>query len=185
VALTALAAIRTEFPSAEDPGPPFYARLEPGFVIQDGNTVAIPFYRLPSCVPPSFNLLNFFDIPGAFFCGLTVQGFDIWRNGPPPADLGPTHSEMRGLGAVPILFLSSSDLTAAKADGILTIGELMGLPSLRVGEADFYRETLHPEGVAQVPTKTIVALGRLAGGGAFQIHVTTGPGSGHISISLP
>lgn len=184
IAAAAFAAVRTEFPSAKDPGPPYYARLQLGAVIRDGNTVAIPFYRDPACVPPDFNLLNLFDAPRAFSCGLTVEGFDIWKNGPFPIDQAPTHSETRGLGAVPIWFVDRSEFVQARADAIVTIVELAALPSLRVGYAHVYEETLHPDEAAQVPTKNIVALGTLLDGTPFQVHVTTGPGEGQVNISF-
>jgi hypothetical protein len=63
LAALAFAAVLTHYPSEKDPGPPFYARIERGFVIQDGTTAAIPFYRGPACIPPRFNLLNLFDAP--------------------------------------------------------------------------------------------------------------------------
>ena len=137
LAVLAFGAVRTNYPSAQDPGPPFYARIEAGFVIQDGTTAAIPFYRNPTCVRSNFNLLNLFDAPRAFGCALTVEGFDIWQNGPPPVDSTPIQSETRGLGAVPIWFVSWSELAGAMSVHVLTIGELRALPSLRVGSAAF------------------------------------------------
>lgn len=104
LAALAFGAVLTQYPSAQDPGPPFYARIEHGFVIHDDTTAAIAFYRDPSCVPLTFNLLNLFDAPRAFGCPLTVDGFDVWKNGPPPVDQGPIQSETRGLGAVPVWF---------------------------------------------------------------------------------
>lgn len=174
--------VLTHYPSPEDPGPPFYARLERGFVIQDGVTAAIPFYRDPGCIPARFNLLNLFDAPRAFACTLNADGFDLWKNGPPPLDLAPIQSETRGLGAVPVWFVDWSELRAVMSDGVLKITELSALPSLRKGSATFYQETLHPDGGAQVNMKDIVAHGTLENGTRFQLHVAAGPGTVNISI---
>lgn len=184
LAVLAFGAVRTNYPSAQDSGPPFYARIEWGYVIQDGTTAAIPFYRDPTCVPTGFNLPNLFNAPRAFRCALTVEGFDVWQNGPPPVDSAPIQSETRGLGAVPIWFVSWSELATAMSDHELTIGELGALPSLRVGSAAFYQETLHPAGGAQVDMKNIVARGALADGTPFQLHVTAAPGGSNIDISF-
>jgi hypothetical protein len=161
-----------------------YARIEWGFVIQDGITAAIPFYRDPTCVRTTFNLPNLFDAPRAFGCALTVEGFDIWQNGPPPVDTAPFQSETRGLGAVPIWFVNWSELSAAMSDHVLKIEELRALPSLRVGSAAFYQETLHPYGGAQVDVKNIVARGSLSDGSPFQLHVVAGPGGSNVQISF-
>lgn len=143
--VVAEAAVRIEIPE-EGPGIPAYARIEASHVIQDGTWAAIVFYRLPECVPPDFNLLLLFDAPRAFACPLTVRGFEIWKNGPPPqsADAGPIQTESRGLGAVPIWFVKWSELQTAIADGTLTVPELWKIPSLRIGTASFYQEGLRP-----------------------------------------
>jgi hypothetical protein len=166
------AAVRIEIPE-QGPGVPAYARIEAGRVIQDGAWAAIVFYRLPERVPQDFNLLLFFDPPRAFGCALTVRGFEIWKNGPPPlsADLGPIQTESRGLGAVPIWFVMWSELQGAIADGRLTVPELWTIPSLHIGSAGFYREGLRPAGVAQRSSLQIVAHGLLANGTSFQLHV--------------
>ena len=63
----ATAADRVEFPK-DQPVVPVYARFETvnetGFT--NGEWVCIPFYRHPDCVPDDFNLLDFFDRPGAW-----------------------------------------------------------------------------------------------------------------------
>ncbi len=184
LAILAFADVLTHYPTADDPGPPFYARIEAGFVIQDGTTAAIVFYRNPSCVPAGFNLLNLFDAPRASGCALMVEGFDIWKNGPPPAGMAPILSETRGLGAVPVWFFSWSEVRAVMSDHKLTITELKSLPSLRKGSASFYQETLHPYGGAQVDVKNIVAHGLLESGSPFQLRVTAGPGTVNVRISL-
>ena len=173
------AAIRIEVPE-QGPGIPAYARingelfsLRP-WVIQDGTWAAVVFYRLPECVPRDFNLLSFFDIPGAFACPLTVRGFEIWKNGPPPVDFAPIQTELRGLGAVPIWFARWNELQAAIADGTLTVAELWTMPSLRIGSANFFQESLHPvEAPAGRGSLQIVAHGLLSNGTAFQLEVSS------------
>jgi hypothetical protein len=167
------AAVRIEIPE-QGPGVPAYARIEAGRVIQDGVWAAIVFYRLPECVPQDFNLLRFVDLPRSFGCPLTVRGFEIWKNGPPPlsADPGPIQTESRGLGAVPIWFVKWSELPGAIADGTLTVPELWTIPSLQIGSAGFYEEGLSPAGVAQRSSLEIVAHGLLANGKSFQLRVS-------------
>jgi hypothetical protein len=78
-------------------GPPFYTdtgRLADGspYFFHDDEWAAFVFVRLPSCVPPDFNLLDSFDSTPAFpdgpprvlLCDLTVTGHAIWLTGPPP-----------------------------------------------------------------------------------------------------
>lgn len=77
--------IRTTWPSADDPGVPFYARIEPvpPHAPTDGEWAAIVFYRDPGCQPlQGFNLLDFLDPPVAFGCPLTVEGFSLWLGEP-------------------------------------------------------------------------------------------------------
>ncbi len=131
--------------------------------------VAFIFYRSPEQVPVAFNLLDFYDIPAAFGSPLTVEGFAIYKHAD---DLSPLQAEMHGLGAVPIWFVSRNEYNAAKADGFLTIGELQTLPSLIKGSAQFYKETLHPEGPSvRVPLKDIVATGALENGSNFSLKI--------------
>ena len=176
--VAAEAAIRIQVPE-QGPGIPAYARIErisgpTPWVIQDGTWAAIVFYRLPECVPRDFNLLSFFDIPRAFACPLTVRGFEIWKNGLPPIDFAPIQTELRGLGAVPIWFVRWNELQAAIADGTLTVAELWTLPSLRIGSAGFFQESLHPfEAPVGRGSLQIVAHGLLSNGTAFQLHVAS------------
>jgi hypothetical protein len=167
------AQVRTVFPSAEDPGMPFYARVEgphvgPVLAPHTEDWAAIVFYRSPACVPEEFNLLDFFDVPAAFSCPHTVDGFNLWREGPfaPP----PMLAQSRGLGAVPIWFVALDELEAAVADGVLTVQELLSLPSLRMGSASFFREQLRPTGGAQRPGLVMTAHGVMDDGQAFQLH---------------
>jgi hypothetical protein len=157
---------------------PFYARINaiasPAEIYDDGEWVAIAFYRPPSCVRAGFNLLDFFDVPGAFACGPpTTDGFTIWRNGP-QVDPAPIHGSLRGRGAVPVWFVPSATLAAGVADGVLTIGELAAMPSLLRGSASFFHETLHPTQAANHPMLRIVASGTLEDGRRFDfkaIHI--------------
>jgi hypothetical protein len=71
--------IRVTFPSAESPGVPAYARIESGQVYISDGWAVIAFYRDPTCVHPDFDLLNFFDVPAAFGCPLTVEGFALYE----------------------------------------------------------------------------------------------------------
>lgn len=186
--IPAWAQVRTPFPE-EDAGPPFYARVERSSVHTEivphtGEWGAVIFYRLPSCVPPAFNLLDVFDVPGAFFCPLTIEGFEVWRHGPPPADLAPMQARFNGLGAVPVWFASWVELQQAASDDVLTIGELLALPSLQTGNALFFRETLHATGGAIQPKLTMVAIGTLGDGQSFYLHHSGGPGGRQTRISF-
>ncbi len=168
------AQVRTWIPD-EDPGPPFYARVERSSVHTEivphtNEWAAVVFYRSPSCVPTTFNLMDLFDVPRAFSCDLTIDGFEIWKNGPPPIDMAPMQARLDGLGAVPVWFVSWPELQAAVADDYLTIMELESLSSLRKGTATFFRETLHPTGGAQNPKLMINAHGILEDGQTFQLH---------------
>jgi hypothetical protein len=153
-------------------GVPAYARIErlPNgevLVHNDGTWAAITFYRDPECVPADFNLLDFFDAPRAFECTLTVEGFEIWRNGPWAGDTSPIQTVSYGLGAVPIWFVELSELQTAINDGVLTVSELGGLSSLKKGSAVFFKETLHPFQSAKQTKTQIVAQGILDAGGSF------------------
>src|SRR5829696_5722448 len=162
IAITTFAAVRTTFPP---PNAPFYAELGPGpNAIHDGTWAAIPFYTQPSCVPSDFNLLNFFDIPRAFGCPLTVEGFSVWKNGPPPVDAAPIQNILRGTGAVHIWFVRWTELQAGMADGVLTMPELSAMPSLRKGIATVYHETLHPQQAPKRHLDVISAQGNLTDG---------------------
>ena len=165
--------VRTEIPT-EDPGPPFYARFERDAVHTDivphtDEWAAVVFYRSPACIPANFNLLDLFDVPGAFFCDLTIDGFEIWRNGPPPIDPAPMMAVLRGMGAVPIWFVSWEELQVAIADDVLTMPELEAIPSLIKGSATDFHETLHPTGGAVNPKILINASGTLADGRRFRL----------------
>jgi hypothetical protein len=164
-----------QFSPALGGGVPAYARIEvvDGRVLvhNDGKWAAISFYRQPACVPADFNLLAFFDAPRAFGCELTVEGFEIWRNGPWAGDASPIQVASYGLGAVPVWFVRTHELEAALDDGWLTMAELEGCASLRKGLASSFKETLHPLGGAKQTKTQIVARGALEDGGTFLFQV--------------
>jgi len=150
------------------PGPPIYWRPMPeilgGTVPGDQEWVAQIFYRPPECAG-DFNLLNFFDIPNAWFCPLLMEGFGVF-----PDPFGtPRQSVLRG-NAVPIWFVSKQDYESAIADGDLTVAELTDLPSIEFGMADFYLEVLQPlDGPASVPKLELLATGLLEDGRDFSV----------------
>ena len=177
--------VRTPVPP--DPGPPLYTdvqRLQDGspYFFHNNEWAAFVFLRDPSCVPPSFNLLDTVDFtpafpggpPRPFLCPLTVSGFAIWKNGPPPIDFVPVQASWHGLGAVPVWFARLSEVQAAVADDNLTISEILALPSLRKGLARIYEEVNHPGAFrpqgAGNGSLEVVASGVLEGGGLFQLE---------------
>jgi hypothetical protein len=167
------AEVRTIIPD-EDPGPPFYVRVErsavhTAIVPHTSEWAALVFYRSPTCVPRDFNLMDLFNPPAAFGCPLTIDGWDLWRNGPPPTDFIPMLAHFYGLGAVPVWFVSWQELQAAVADDVLTMEELQSLPSLRVGSASYFREVLHPTDGAIEPKLSISAHGTLEDGSPFRL----------------
>jgi hypothetical protein len=167
------AAVRLAIPS-QDPGPPFYASIaQPpgGQIFQDGEWTAIPFLRETDCVFGDSNLLDAFDLR-AFRCPLTVHGFAIYKNAPPPIDPVPVYALLMGNGAVPIWFVRWSELRAAIGDGELTIGELETLPSLLIGSASFFEYVnqiglLRPQGAGNGKIE-IASSGTLNDGREFQ-----------------
>lgn len=178
-ALAADGLVRTTWPSAEDPGLPFYARLggaAPPLFYQDGEWAAVVFYRDPGCVREDFNLLLQFDVPGAFACPHTVSGFHLWHgeafNGSPKA------ATITGTG-VPVWFAPVDAVSQAVQDGVLTIGELASLEGLVVGHADRFNEAIHPHplppelggGGHATPKLTLNAHGRLEDGRRFDLHI--------------
>lgn len=156
-------------------------------VFHDDEWAAIPFYRPPSCVRPDFNLLLFFDVPAVFGCQpLTVEMWTIWENGL-GIDAAPIQLRASGLGAVPVWFVRWPDLQAAMSDFTLTIDELAAIPSLLVGSADYYSETIHPTQAANVPFLQFVASGTLEDGREFHVAATRSGGAGgltHVGITF-
>lgn len=148
------AAVRLAVPD-EHPNAPFYSPIglspNTGALRFPRNEEwgAAPFVRDLGCVPPDFNLLSLFDLapafpegpPRPFLCALTVAGHIVFEDGGPPPS-GLIQSQMHGLGAVPVVFAAWSEIEAAIADDVLTLPELLGLPSAMVGTADLYKETV-------------------------------------------
>jgi hypothetical protein len=157
---------------AESFGVPAYARVERPFAVHTEEWAAIVFYRLPGCVPAGFNLLNLFDVPGAFACPLTVSGFENWENGP-GIDGAPRQVMSSGF-AVPVWLVRWPILQAALADDNLTLAELTTLNPL-TGTATRFHEVLHPfappgtTGGAKIPHITISASGTLSDGRSFRL----------------
>jgi hypothetical protein len=156
---------------------PFYTRTEPpaavgGFAYRTDEWAAIVFYREPACVPDGFNLFDFFDIPGAFFCAPTTQGHALHVE-----PLGITPPKILNLSgdAVPIWFVPwTGAFQEAVAAGTLTMPQLSTMPGLVKGVARQYQEVLttienHPS-----PKINITARGYLlpeSGGGSFRYNV--------------
>ncbi|HRQ63291.1 MAG TPA: hypothetical protein PKZ76_00245 [Xanthomonadaceae bacterium] len=172
----ARAELRLSIPD-ETVGPPFYMRIEfpsvdPQIVPHNHEWAAIVVYRQESCVPENFNLLDVFDVPGAFSCPLNgLGGFELWQNAP-GVDPAPVHSRLTGNGAVPVWFVRHAEFLAAISDGHLTIGELRGLESLRTGQADFYDELLRPSQSNEQPLLHIHARGSFEDGARFRLQWT-------------
>lgn len=158
----------------EDPGPPMYARVTTiiNQTFQDGDLLAIPFYRPPSCVPEDFNLLELFDLPGpqgpgAFACPLLTRGFLLIE---PDAPLGtfPRQAVMTE-GDVPFWFVDWEAFQGEMADGVVTIADLEAMDPLK-GVSTRYHETLRPRDEDHLIV--ITAGGMLEDGRSFRFHVT-------------
>ncbi len=146
---------------------PFYAQLSMNETVTDGTWVGIVFFRPPSCIPEEFNLLEYFDF-NAFACQpATMDGFDIW--GDQETDPAPLYQVLKGLGAVPVWFVSLTEYQAAKSDGILTIGELEGMDSLRTGAGSKVNVVFHTA-ISNSHHAIITASGTLDGGGTFVLN---------------
>ena len=170
--------VRSTWPSAEDPGLPFYALVEPGppHVYSDSEWAVIPFYRDPDCVPGGFNLLNFFDPPTVFGCASMVSGHTLWHGAIGNGD--PKHVVIHGMGSTPVWFVPQAVMTDALSDGVLTIGDIEGLPGLVKGSADTFNEVVHPHpdmfgvGGHPVPKIMVNTRGSLEGGRSFAVTLT-------------
>ncbi len=158
---------------------PFYARVPRDEIITDGEWVAVVFYRPAACIPAGFNMLDFFDLPdetglGAFDCQPpTTDSVELWQNGP-EVDPAPLWVRFKGLGAVPVWFVTLAELETATADDMLTIGELESLSSLRKGSAGFYRELVHPWQNVENGNGDlwIIARGEMEDGSHFRLNVS-------------
>lgn len=170
---------------------PFYARFGENETFSSGEWTAIVFYRSPDCIPADFNLNQFFHFPdesgpGAFGCAPpTTTSVEFWANGP-ETDPAPLVAEMIGRGAVPVWFFAQSEIETALADGVVTIGELTGLPSRRVGTATTYTELLHPGQSNAQPLIQFMAEGALEDGRSFLVDVSQGAPdvANHITIEI-
>lgn len=175
-------AVRLAVPG-DHPGGPFYSLI--GISPFTGDLRfphteewgAAPFVRELECVPPDFDLLSIFDLVPAFpngpprslLCALTVEGHIVFEDvGPPPSGL--VMSQMHGTGSVPVVFARWEEIEGAVADDVLTLPELLALPSAMVGTADFYKETVKSGSLppGQVAFE-VNARGALPDGRSFQI----------------
>lgn len=187
----------------EHPGNPFYALifngLEPesphfSFPHSDGWGAAA-FERELHCVPPDFNLLLEFDFtpafpggpPRPFLCDLTVEGYQVWENAPDPlpVDPGPIFVQTRGLGAVPVILARWEEITDAMADGVLTLPELLALPSAVEGSADHF-VALYVNGPPPDDRllNKLSASGSLPDGRHFRIHASESQGGTRYRVDI-
>lgn len=113
----------------DNPGPPFYARIADmgleRLFLENESVVAIPMMRQVECIDPEFNLLNFFHVPNAFFCPLTVTGRGLIEPNSPP-DRFPEIAYLESSN-MPFWFVNKQALYAAIDDGVLTLTELEAL----------------------------------------------------------
>lgn len=172
----------------DHPGNPFYALIfnglqpdSPGFFFPHSEEWgAAIFEREPSCVPSDFNLLNEFDFqpafpggpPRVFLCSLTVAGFQLWHNPPNPlaVDPGPILVYHQGLGAVPVLFAHWEEIENAMADQVLTLPELLALPSAVMATADQFTTEYVNGPFDQTLMNKLEARGVFSDGRGFRIH---------------
>lgn len=194
--------VRLEVPE-DQPGNPFYALifngLEPDgphfFFPHDDTWGAAIFERELWCVPPAFNLLEEFDFtpafpggpPRPFLCPLTVSGFQVWDRPPTtfPVVGGPVMVMSTGLGAVPVVFVHWSEIDAAMEDMVLTLPELLALPSAIVTTADhFIAQYVNGPAPADRLMNKLTANGQLPDGRSFRIQANESQaGTGyHIDI---
>jgi hypothetical protein len=174
----------------DNPGPPFYSLIQPGWFPMTDKWAAIPWLRDTNCVPADFNILGLVDLtilfppevpfpgPRPFFCPLTIGGHEIWNTDPPNPAVGPLNVTAYGLGAVPIWFVSTAELLPALDDGVLTITELAAMSSLLIGHADHFSLT-QQTGIARGrPGEgkiNITARGTLEDGRSFFFQTAEGP----------
>jgi hypothetical protein len=196
---------RSEFPSAENIGPPFYARVEFDGVVHtdivpnDGEWAAVVFYRGPDCIPEDFNLRQFFDFPvgdpetgdlvypGFLVCAgqLNIRGFEVWKTAP-YQDFAPMQIRFSANPEVPVWFVKWNEFEPV-ARNALTMRDLQDenlMPSLRKGWATSYSETLHPTDGAVNPGMVIVASGILEDGGSFRLKHVGNVGGRKTTISF-
>lgn len=130
------------FPS-EDPGIPIYARVGPilnQYFISDDQLI-IPFYRMPACIPDTFNLLNYYDPPTAFQCDLSVSGRFVIEE---DAEAGqfPIMAHTTGTN-VPLWIVSWSSFQSAMNEGAVTIRDVENMNPI-IANAIEFEEYLSP-----------------------------------------
>ena len=155
---------------AEDPGPPFYARVTPimNELFFADDWLVIPFYRAPTCIPSDFDLLDLYhfpsdDGPGAFACRLLVEGVAYAEPDALPTDF-PKRVTMDGSGTAEVWFVRAEAARDAIASGSLTLSELQALDPI-VGIATTFREDLQPR--AEDHRIVIESSGTLEDGRSF------------------
>jgi hypothetical protein len=138
---------RVPFPAGiSDGGFPGYAQLgydpliQAVFIINDGEWAAVPFYRDPACVPADFNLIVQADVPRAYGCPSTVEGYLSLSVGDNVDFHFHAKGPVEGFPLPTVYFVKYAELLAAVADGELLIGELQSLPSLKIGRATFFQD---------------------------------------------
>ena len=143
---------------------PMYARVMDNL---ESEYVPVVFYRTPDCVNPGFNLLLYYDIPGAFFClPLTVEGFAIFEDRENNPFDPPIQSKLKGDG-VPFVFVGRDDYDMIAADG-LTIDDLRDYGMWAT--ATSYKEVLQPGTPGLL---NIVAEGTRDDGVPFKFRLTS------------
>ncbi len=155
----------------DDGQPPVYAVLAHGFLPHTDEWAVVVFYRSPECIPDDFNLLDFLDFSGSpFLCDLHIEGRTTWVSLDDPY---PAAQFFRGTGSVPVWFVRWPELQGAVADDVLTIGELAALPSLIVGSASFFLESIRNDTRGQRGgNEALVASGTLTDGRTFFFEMT-------------
>jgi hypothetical protein len=141
----------------------YYSGGPIGF-LNDSRWAVIPFWRPLASIPVDYNLLDSTD-PSAIDLPLLVKGIARIRDGVPPS------WEVRGSGAVPFVFVKRSEMLDAIDDDELTIGELLDLPSTRVGTAAFYQEQNHLDRFHPVSHYAVVGRGKFDNGRSFYVQL--------------
>lgn len=175
---------RYEFPEDIE-GIPMYARSERPFPFHTDEWAIITWYRSPEWVlanRSNFNLLDFYDQPYVFSAPLYVEGFVVRDE--PLGSGPPIFMNIGGLPGMPVWIVAWPELQDAIANDKLTVKELLKMDSLRIGEATFFHEALHPGGTDHIITHLINATGVLEDGATFQYHFAHGNASWVVSIEI-
>jgi hypothetical protein len=143
---------------------PMYARVMDNL---ESEYVPVVFYRNTECVDPGFDLLLYYDVPGAFFClPLTVEGFAIFEDRETNPFDPPIQSKLKG-DSVPFVFVERETYNTIAADG-LTIGDLRDYGIW--GTATSFKEELQPIPPGLI---NIVANGMRDDGVSFSFRLTS------------